>query len=727
MADSNLNTSISALVTQLVSETPTANVDELVKITRAAEVIGQSEHTNLETALNTRVNALVSTASVDELSKLARSISAMKEPQVQSTSVDMSALSQDIVPANNNGIDIGHSTRYIDDIYANNIIINTGTIAGTPTNATDIVNKSYVDSSVSTIAADILPDTDATYDIGSSSATFVNIHAAAVKGLSAPVSNTDAANKEYVDNATGGTNTVSSINGITGTVTINTDDIDEGIFNQYYTDARVDTHLNQSTATNNQVLSWNGTDYAWVDQSGGIDIDGGDTLANGDFLLYDSSSSHFGFVNFQSEVQAYVTAGTNNINVQQLTDVDSVDTLASGDILLHDGSEFKFVNFASEVNTYADARIASTNIQGLSDVNSGDTIANGDVLLYDSGNSHFGFVNLGSEITGYLSTYATQGYVNTQIANLVDSAPSTLDTLNELAAALGDDPNFATTITNSIANKLPLAGGTMSGDIDGNGNKVLFANMYATTGDLPSATTYHGMFAHVHATGKGYFAHGGNWIELASETWVAQQITAAGSYSDASVDTHLNRSTATSGQVLSWNGTDYDWIDSSSGASIEVSATAPSSPSSGDMWFDSTTANTYIYYTDADSSQWIQINGTGVSPAGSGEISTLSVTQNGDLTVTTGTDRSYVPYSITLTKIVARVDTAPTGSGVTVDLLKNGSSINTITINDGATKATNDPLSLALVEDDYLTINVTQVGSTTSGSNLTLTLYYTKT
>ena len=47
-----------------------------------------------------------------------------------------------------------------------------------------------------------------------------------------------------------------------------------------------------------------------------------------------------------------------------------------------------------------------------------------------------------------------------------------------------------------------------------NGNKVLFANVYPTTGDLPSATTYHGMFAHVHGTGKGYFAHAGNWVEL---------------------------------------------------------------------------------------------------------------------------------------------------------------------------------------------------------------------
>jgi carbon monoxide dehydrogenase subunit G len=60
---------------------------------------------------------------------------------------------------------------------------------------------------------------------------------------------------------------------------------------------------------------------------------------------------------------------------------------------------------------------------------------------------------------------ATTAYTDTAIANLVDSAPSTLDTLNELAAALGDDPNFATTVTNSIATKLPLAGGTLTGDL----------------------------------------------------------------------------------------------------------------------------------------------------------------------------------------------------------------------------------------------------------------------
>jgi len=72
-------------------------------------------------------------------------------------------------------------------------------------------------------------------------------------------------------------------------------------------------------------------------------------------------------------------------------------------------------------------------------------------------NTAYGWGNHASQ------SYATQSYVGTAISNLVDSSPATLDTLNELAAALGDDPNFATTVTNSIATKLPLTGGTLTG------------------------------------------------------------------------------------------------------------------------------------------------------------------------------------------------------------------------------------------------------------------------
>lgn len=55
--------------------------------------------------------------------------------------------------------------------------------------------------------------------------------------------------------------------------------------------------------------------------------------------------------------------------------------------------------------------------------------------------------------------------VNAKIAALLDSTPATLDTLNELAAALGDDPNFATTMTNALAVKLAKSGDTMTGPL----------------------------------------------------------------------------------------------------------------------------------------------------------------------------------------------------------------------------------------------------------------------
>ena len=87
---------------------------------------------------------------------------------------------------------------------------------------------------------------------------------------------------------------------------------------------------------------------------------------------------------------------------------------------------------------------------------------------------------------------ATTAYTDTAISNLVDSSPGALNTLNELAAAINDDANFSTTITNSIATKMPLAGGEFTGNVtcenitpDGDSsrnlgtNSVRFANVYA--------------------------------------------------------------------------------------------------------------------------------------------------------------------------------------------------------------------------------------------------------
>jgi hypothetical protein len=67
---------------------------------------------------------------------------------------------------------------------------------------------------------------------------------------------------------------------------------------------------------------------------------------------------------------------------------------------------------------------------------------------------------------------ATTEFVSTAISSLISSAPSTLDTLNELANALGDDPNFATSITNSIATKAPIVSPSFTGTVKTSNNTI---------------------------------------------------------------------------------------------------------------------------------------------------------------------------------------------------------------------------------------------------------------
>ena len=104
--------------------------------------------------------------------------------------------------------------------------------------------------------------------------------------------------------------------------------------------------------------------------------------------------------------------------------------------------------------TLAGDASGSVSIDGSANVSLTMTVAN---------DSHtHAFVNLTSKPTTLAGYGITDAYTSTNvdasiataISNLVNSAPGTLDTLNELAAALGDDPNFATTVTNSIATKL---------------------------------------------------------------------------------------------------------------------------------------------------------------------------------------------------------------------------------------------------------------------------------
>lgn len=93
---------------------------------------------------------------------------------------------------------------------------------------------------------------------------------------------------------------------------------------------------------------------------------------------------------------------------------------------------------------------------------------------------------------------------------------------------------LGTAATTAASDYATAAQGTAAGTAlqpnaaaDFGSNAIKYSNVYATLSDLQavSASTYHGMFAHVHATGKGYFAHGGNWIELANQTDVSDKAT----------------------------------------------------------------------------------------------------------------------------------------------------------------------------------------------------------
>jgi hypothetical protein len=104
------------------------------------------------------------------------------------------------------------------------------------------------------------------------------------------------------------------------------------------------------------------------------------------------------------------------------------------------------------------------------------SISNETILTIDSANDTYAtkaeLENLDVDLTGYLTEssastiYATKTELDNidlssasaaAVAAIVDSAPSTLNTLNELAAALGDDENFATTVTTSLSNKLDIS------------------------------------------------------------------------------------------------------------------------------------------------------------------------------------------------------------------------------------------------------------------------------
>ena len=104
----------------------------------------------------------------------------------------------------------------------------------------------------------------------------------------------------------------------------------------------------------------------------------------------------------------------------------------------------------------------------------------------------------------------------------------------------------------------------------------------------------------------------------------------------------------------------------------------------------------------------------------------VSLFQDGSLTTVTGNARWYADSNVSINRIVARVDTAPTGANLGLTVNKTGTSNTTVNLAviDGTVKTSNTNPSLSLLEDEYLTVDVTQVGSTAPGENLKVSFFY---
>ena len=146
------------------------------------------------------------------------------------------------------------------------------------------------------------------------------------------------------------------------------------------------------------------------------------------------------------------------------------------------------VDFANGIDVTGNITATGT-VDGV-DVAASDTLMRS--VVASTGNLNNGVTATTQSASDNSTKVATTAYTDTAIANLVDSSPGALNTLNELAAAINDDASFSTTVNNNIATKMPLSGGEFTGDVtchnitpDGDSsrnlgtNSVRFANVYA--------------------------------------------------------------------------------------------------------------------------------------------------------------------------------------------------------------------------------------------------------
>ena len=262
-----------------------------------------------------------------------------------------------------------------------------------------------------------------------------------------------------------------------------------------------------------------------------------------------SSANAYTDAEIATVTSAYQTADATTLSsAQSYTDIAEADAVTTANAY----TDTAIANLVDTAPTTLDTLNELANALG-DDANFSTTVTNSIATKLSTADfTSTADTWLGTKDTGDLAEgsnlYYTDARADARATLRINAA--TTDNIDEGSTNLYyTDARVDARITS--AGQTPVTGS----DLDMNGNKVLFANVYPTTGDLPSATTYHGMFAHVHATGKGYFAHAGNWVELANQSDIPTVPTNVSDLTnDAGYVTTDTNTTYTAGNGLSLSG-----------------------------------------------------------------------------------------------------------------------------------------------------------------------------
>ena len=186
---------------------------------------------------------------------------------------------------------------------------------------------------------------------------------------------------------------------------------------------------------------------------------------------------------------------------------------------------------------------------------------------------------------------------------------------------------------------------------------------------------------------------------------------------------HLPDQTDASGKVLKSNGSEASWADDVGGHTIQDEGVA--TPNRPIMNF----IGGGVIVTDDVDNDTTTVYIPNLSESGEA-IDEICFVITDILTVHTGTMRWYIEANKTISNVVASVSTAPTGASVIFDINKNGTTIFTTQANrptisaGGYADFSCIPDVVSLVQSDYLTIDVDQIGSTVPGANAVIRIIF---